>query len=320
MINIGIIGIGGVGGHLAAVLSKYYENSEAVRIHLYARGATAEVLKRNGITLVSDEKEQQIKATPRGVYSNGEESPILDYLFVCVKSYSIDSIINQIKDITDTKTVIIPLMNGVDGREKLINNLPDRCIADGCVYIISKILSPAVIEIKSSNDKTIYYIGGHSDEQNRAIQSLGHLLKAAYTNIHVKEKIDESIWQKFIRISTSSTLQSYHRVTNGEIAVSESLRNDLITLIEEFMAVANALGHAMSEDTLQRNLKYLTVVPKDMTTSMQRDFEDKRVTELETITGYIVHRGKEIGVTTPLYSTMYNALKKRENSFFSLKL
>ncbi len=312
MINIGIIGVGGVGGYLAARLASYYEGSSEVAIHLFARGETAEVLKRDGITLTTETKSRADVKGKAYVYSSGEKSPIMDYLFVCVKSYSIGSIISEIERCTDTNSVIVPFMNGVDGREELINKLPHTTVIDGCVYIISKIISPAVIEVADYSNKTLYYFGGYNDKDNARAKELESLAKPACECVMAVDNISERVWSKFLRISTASTLHSYHRVTNGEIAASSELRGELETLICEFLAVAERVGHRLPGNILSKNLEFLEIVPANMTTSMQRDFEEGRATELETITGYIVKKGLEYGVPTPLFSMMYNSLLERE--------
>jgi len=66
-----------------------------------------------------------------------------------------------------------------------------------------------------------------------------------------------------------------------------------------------------TEDIISSSLETLSRFPYDATTSMQRDFESGRKTELDTFTGYIVKSGKELGVETPLYQEVYNELLKR---------
>ena len=52
-IKIAIIGIGGVGGYLGAMLARRYSPESPVKLYFIARGAHGDILKRNGITLQS---------------------------------------------------------------------------------------------------------------------------------------------------------------------------------------------------------------------------------------------------------------------------
>ncbi len=314
MINIGIIGIGGVGGYLAAKLAVHFEESESVSIHLFARGEAARVMKRDGIKLVSTKEGREDVGRPRAVYSSGENAPVMDYLFVCVKSYSVGSIIDDILRSTNENSVIIPFLNGVDGREELICKLPNRMVLDACVYIISKILSPGVIEISETSDRTKYFFGGYAVEEKKRAMELEQILKPAIDNLIYRDNIDQIVWGKFVRISTASTLQSYRNATNGDIKSNSEIRKELEGLIAEFMSVAEGLGHILPEDTLERNLGHVNAIGDSMTTSMQRDFQEHKSTELETITGYIVRAGEQLGIPTPLYKMMYDNLLLRSSS------
>ena len=310
MINIGIIGIGGVGGYLGAKLSSCYESNDSIRISLFTRGDSALVIKKNGLTLKSVGLDTTIITRPYAVYEPHEKAPKMDYLFVCVKSYSIESIVERIKDVADSNTVIIPFQNGVDGRLKIIEALPDYTVIDGCVYVISHIESPGVIVENGIPDKIRYLYGGTKAE-NEKLKELDTILFTASNQINLVDGISDIVWAKFSRISTLSTIQTYHNITSGQIGENAIYKEEYIGLVNEFYAVTKALGYRLDDDIVNINLVYADSSPYGMTTSMQRDFTEGKISELEGQTGYIVAKGKELGIEAPLYEMMYNALKSR---------
>lgn len=310
MINIGIIGIGGVGGYLGAHLSSYYGSNDSVRISLFARGESALAIKKNGLSLKSIGLNNNIIARPYAVYEPHEKAPKMDYLFVCVKSYSVESIIERIKDVSDNHTVIIPFQNGVDGRLKIIEALPDRNVIDGCVYVISYIESPGVIVENGIPDK-IRYFYGNTKADNKKLKELDTLLTAVSNQIILVDDISDIVWAKFSRISTLSTIQTYHNITSGQITENPIYKEEYSGLINEFAAVAKHLGYRLDDDILNINLAYVDVVPYGMTTSMQRDFTEGKLSELEGQTGYIVAEAKKAEISVPLYKMMYNSLKSK---------
>ncbi len=307
MKNIGIIGIGGVGGYLATKLSSYYELNENVRVHLYARGETAKALKTNGLILKSTLSED-ICTKPYAVYEPTEESPIMDYLFVCVKSYSNDSIVELISRISNEKTIIVPFQNGVDGREKLVKAFPKHNIMDGCVYILSKIESPGVIINTSPAGVIKYFYGGYTSAENEQLKELNSILTSAFDEIFLVDNILEIVWSKFLRISTSASLQTYHNAFSGELLANAEFKEEFITLINEFTSVAQAMGHKFPSDIIEINLAYAEKIPYNATASMQRDFYEGKVAEIDGITGYIVYKANELGIDVPLYSKIYSTL------------
>ena len=108
--KIAVIGIGGVGGYIAAMLAKAYPH-----VTMVARGARRESIRKNGLVLHSDYK-GEIVARPEQVVP-AREMGQQDYIFICVKNYSLEDVCESIRDMVTEDTVIIPVMNGVDPGE-----------------------------------------------------------------------------------------------------------------------------------------------------------------------------------------------------------
>ncbi|MFI3322321.1 MAG: 2-dehydropantoate 2-reductase [Rikenellaceae bacterium] len=308
MVNIGIIGVGGVGGYLGSHLTSYYEGSSDVRISLFARGTTARVLNRDGLTLKTNTK--TTISRPFAIYQPEDEpQDKMDYVFVCVKSYSIVSVIELIRKIANSNATIIPFQNGVDGHAMLKELLPELNVINGCVYVMSRIESPAVIVESGIPKKTRFYYGSDSGEMDN-LRHLESILKPSFDHIHLVDDIAIKVWTKFSRISTLSTIQTYYGITCGEIVANQTIMNQYIDLLKEFIAVALSEGYKLADDLLQESLDYVKITPFGMTTSMQRDFSEGKKSELEGQTGYIVRIAEKNGIAAPLYSMMYMELLK----------
>lgn len=83
--KIAVVGIGGVGGYLAAMLGRVCPH-----LTLVARGARKDHILKNGLTLHSDYK-GEIHVMPENVVT-AEELKEQDYIFVCVKNYSLEQV------------------------------------------------------------------------------------------------------------------------------------------------------------------------------------------------------------------------------------
>ena len=119
------------------------------------------------------------------------------------------------------------------------------------------------------------------------------------------------MWDKFAFISTVATATSYTDETYGSVLNDARNRADFTALLDEFQAVAQARGIALSEDIASRVVAQMERIPTDTTTSMQRDFRAGRSTEVESLTGYVVREGRRLGVPTPVYDLMYRGLLER---------
>ena len=87
--RIAIVGIGGVGGYLGAMLAHAYPH-----VTLAARGKRLEHIKEHGLTLHSVYS-GEITAFPEHVTTADAIGP-QDYIFVCVKNYSLEDVCRQI--------------------------------------------------------------------------------------------------------------------------------------------------------------------------------------------------------------------------------
>ena len=110
--RVAVFGIGGVGGYVAGMLAKAYPH-----VTMVARGARAESIRENGLVLHSDYKGEIIARPERvvTVRDMGQQ----DYIFICVKNYSLAEVCESIRDMVTDDTVIIPVMNGVDPGENI---------------------------------------------------------------------------------------------------------------------------------------------------------------------------------------------------------
>ncbi len=303
--NIGIIGIGGVGGYLGGILAKYYANSDT-KIFFYCRGEHAAIIKDKGLTLQTQGEEYITR--PFGVIEPNEESPKMDYLFIATKNYSILTLEPTIKGAIDDDTIIIPLMNGVDGSDMVKELFKDNRVWSGCVFIMSRIESAGII-VESGLNNNIFYFVGSSTATELEMDMLRDIITPASKHFIVDQNIDKRVWEKFAYISTLSTIATYYNANNGEIFNNAGRVKEFVSLNEEFLSIAMALNKDVRDDIAEYNLERALATPSTMTTSMQRDYYNGGSSEIDSLSGYIVRKGEELNITTPLYSKMYNKLR-----------
>ena len=72
-------------------------------------------------------------------------------------------------------------------------------------------------------------------------------------------------------------------------------------LIREIVELSHAMGIQFQEDLVERNLKILSDLPPETTTSMQRDVLALRQSEMDGLVFEVVRMGKKYGVSMPQY-------------------
>ena len=77
-------------------------------------------------------------------------------------------------------------------------------------------------------------------------------------------------------------------------------------------AIARACGIAVAEDLVARSLAYLDALAPTATTSMQRDLEAGRPSELDDWNGALVRMAAAAGIEAPVHRGIVDALRPLE--------
>lgn len=301
-----IAGIGGVGGYFGGMLAKHYYGHKNVEVNFIARGEHLKKIQTEGLKIIKGNDELFCK--PTLATNNPSEIGIADFIIICTKSYDLETIIQQLQPCINNNTIILPLLNGVDSKEKIKKILPHNLILDGCVYIVSRLKQSGIIE-NSGNIQTLYF--GLDNYKNEKMLLLEKLFKEANIEATLSEDISKIIWEKFIFISPTATATSYFNQCIGDILCNKGYLEILSYLIEEVKQVAKAKQILLAEDVTEKTLNKLKSLPYETTSSMHSDFKSKKPgTELESLTGFVIAEGRKHLIDTPTYLKAYEALKK----------
>jgi 2-dehydropantoate 2-reductase len=306
MIDILIVGIGGIGGFFGGKLSKYSENEDDVNIHFMARGITKDTIRQSGIQVKSDQ--ENFNSVPSSVNDKVDKLGVMDYIILCTKSYDLESTIHSLLSCIGHRTVIVPLLNGVDSRQRINRIFPNNLVTDGCANIIARRTAPGQVEVYSLFKTLHFGSQGVSDER---LDNLQELFIKADIDATLTDNIWKAIWIKFIFISSAATVTSYFDKSFGEIRNHTDLWNYYGLLLDEIHALAQAKGIALPHDVKEKAMDMFRSAPADATTSMHTDFRSNTgKTELESLCGYVVREANAHGIPTTTYSKMYKYLSR----------
>jgi len=302
-----IAGIGGVGGYFGGLLAKEFYKSNEIEINFLARGKNLEIIKNQGLTVVKGNDSFTTK--PNLITDDPDKLGKADFVILSVKSYDLEEMLFHLKNCITDKTVFLPLLNGVDSREKIQKIFPENLILDGCVYIISRLSEPGKVE-NSGNIEKLYF--GCENIENERVEMLGNVFLKSNIDAVLSKDIETIVWEKFIFISAVATSTSFFDKTVGQIFENEELENQLKSLIEEASKLAGAKKIMLSDDIEETTLKKLKTLPFSATSSMHTDFINKKLkTELESLTGYVISESEKLELEAPTFKKMYQSLINR---------
>ena len=304
--TITISGLGGVGGYYGAMLLlAAAQEGQGRQIHFVARGAHRAAIAECGLHVHTPERDFTVH--PDALAEDPRELPVTDLLILATKSYDLAANVEQLRPIIGPETIVLPLLNGANISDQLRELLPGIEVWDGCVYISAR--KPVAGEILLEAERERFVFGNAQPERSAEEAELLELLESVGVQATNPEDISELIRKKFLMISATATGTSYYDMTVGE-ALSQH-PEEMRGLIEELCQLFTALGHDLGEDAVERTLERQTFMIPSSTSSMHVDFMHGRSTELENLTGYVVHTARALGLELPLYERMYGALRER---------
>ncbi|MCH2224030.1 MAG: 2-dehydropantoate 2-reductase [Crocinitomicaceae bacterium] len=308
-----IVGIGGVGGYFGGLLAKKYQQNDDIEICFLSRSENLRKIKSEGIRVFDDENE--FIARPDLVSDNIKDFGLVDYALICTKTYNLTEVAQQIAPCISDTTVLIPLQNGVDSRGVLLNFFPRNLITHGCVYLVSRLESPGLIQKKGQVGSLFFGLNNVHDVRLGKLQEI--LVKAGVKS-ELSLDINKVIWEKFIFLSSIATSTTYFDSNVHEILESSEKLEFLKSLIKEVIELAQSKEIQIGNKQIDRVLGVLSTLPLDATTSMHSDFrsQNKR-TELESLTGFVVKEGRLDNVSIQTFEMMYNGIKKMSNTVYS---
>lgn len=304
MLNICISGLGAVGGYYGAMLCKWAQESGEANIYFIARGENLKVINEQGLHIITPTREFTVHPTAASDHPN--ELPVMDMIILTTKSYDLKDNIKQLQPLLKDSTILLPLQNGADIAEQVKELLPDNEVWMGCTYISSRRNEPGIITLEA--DRELLYMGKDGFHKTHKEQIYNKIFEKAGINVFNPEDVSMYIRKKYMMISATATATSYYNTTVGEVISQHP--TEMHKLLEEVYDLFVRMGLKMPSDSIESAYRKQTLMPAHSTSSMHTDFQNGNKTELENLTGYVVHTAKEIGIKVPVYEMMYEKLKQ----------
>lgn len=298
-----IIGAGGTGGCIGAYMTQAGKD-----VTLIARGVHLKAMQENGLRMETTSKGnyvvENIKATDMEHYN---EKP--DVIFVCVKGYSLKETIPFIRKVAKPETVVIPVLNiyGTGGRMQ--KELPNLLVTDGCIYIVGLIKEPGCLLQSGSLFKVVFGVR-KATEYRPMLAQVKKDLEDADIECVLSDNIRKDAMRKFSYISPAAACGQYYRAASDAMQKPGEIRETFKTLIGEIMAISDAMGITFEEDMIKTNLAIMDTLAPGVKTSMQRDVEAGKNSELDGLVYSVVRLGEEYGVSVPMYRKISEKLQQ----------
>jgi 2-dehydropantoate 2-reductase len=298
--RIAIMGTGGMGGFYGGLLA-----AQGRDVTFIARGPHLEAIRKNGLSLTGPDTDILIK--PAQATDDPAEIGPVDVVLFCVKLYSAETAAELIRPLMGPDTMVISLMNGVDGPDRIAAVLGKKHAVGGAAFASAKIEGPGEISFRKGPDRLV--LGELDGTVSPRALAFKQACEGCRFTTEISEDILATLWGKFVMLSTNAAMTALARQPVGVVYSDPDIRPVAVALMEEAVAVAKAKGIDLPHDIVPKSLKIVQSFAPDMYASTYHDLAAGRPLEIGSFSGLITRLGQELGVPTPHHSTVYACLK-----------
>jgi len=235
-----------------------------------------------------------------------------DVVVVCVKSYQLADTLKSINAKLHPDAAIICSHNGVVSKQCLIQAVgKNRNILLMLTTHGSKKTADNEITHTGAGRTDIGLLSGSLDEHK--VQSFKALAEVLLPNALWQQDIEKLQWLKLAVNAVINPLTAIHNIDNGQV-LNEQYQTIKENVLKELVQVAKQNGIQFSIDELKMTVDEVATKTASNCSSMRTDVLNQRATEIDTINGFIVEQGNQLGIETTENQKLWQAVKDMETS------
>ena len=299
-----VVGAGVIGSLYAAHLSRVADVWVLTRRAEHARALEAEGLEVSGRASFTG----KVHAT-----DDASQLPDVDVAIVATKATGLDAAAQALEGhIPDA--MVVTVQNGL-GAEQVVRQHGRWPLVSGVTFMSGTRHDDTHVEYILDTET---WLGPYNGIPYERVQELAELIERSGLKARAFPDLKPAQWSKLIFNATVNSVAALTGLPHDAHFAAEEQPTDLghlvHALVDEGKAVAAAAGIELHEDPWEMNV-HATRRGSAHYPSMLEDVEAHRPTEIELITGSLVHEAERLSVPVPLHLTLYRLIKAKEDSY-----
>ncbi len=295
--RICVYGAGSLGSAFGGMLAEQHE------VVLIGRAANVEAIRKSGLELRGVVRKKVDAEAYQSI--DGLDPP--DLMLITTKSYNTRAVAEVCRHWVNANTKVLTLQNGLGNIETLREWFGQSAFG-GTTTMGASLASPGIVQIAGIG-RTI--IGADIDKESAAY--ISSVFRKAGIPSSVTMEMNGEIWAKAIVNASINPLTAVLRVANGALLESRTTSRLMSEICLECESVASAAGIVLPETSVYRRARAVAQETAHNRSSMLRDVELGRKTEISSINGHICQIGAGVGVATPLNRALVAMVESLES-------
>jgi 2-dehydropantoate 2-reductase len=291
---IGVMGAGAVGCYYGAMLAL-----AGHEVRLIARPQHVAAIMRDGLVL--ERRGEVVRVAVQAAADPAALAGAALILF-CVKSNDTQSAGAAMAPYLAADAQILSLQNGVDNAARLAVQL-GRNVEPAVVYVATEMAGPGHVKHHGRGELVMGPGDGHV--------ALAALLNAAEIPTVISDHVIGALWAKLILNCAYNALSAIARQPYGKLVAAPGVNEVIGDVVRECLAVAAGLGVVIPGDIWQAVRQIAETMPTQFSSTAQ-DLARGKASEIDYLNGYVVRRGEEVGVATPVNRVLHTLVRLLE--------
>jgi 2-dehydropantoate 2-reductase len=303
--RVAVVGAGAVGGYFGGMLAH-----AGAPVTLIGRAAHVDVWNRDGLLIdgVNFKQRITVAASTDLAAAHGAELVLFS-----VKSPDTEETARALAGVLSRDAIVVSLQNGVDNVDRMRTSAGLDPLG-AVVYVASSMPAAGVIKHDWRGDLVIGDLPRRlGPSRDQTIDRVAAHFEAAGVPCRISSNIEADLWTKLIVNAALNPISAAVHATYGEVAAVPESREIVRHAVEECVAVAKAAGVTLPDVDYVEMVQSFAGRVGAVYSSTDQDLRRGKRTEIDALNGFIVRRGAELRVSTPVNQALTGLIKLRES-------
>ncbi len=303
--RVAVVGAGAVGCYFGGMLAR-----AGAPVTLVGRASHVEAINRDGLFIDSIHFQERVSVTASTEIGAARDARLV--LF-SVKTVDLESTAKLLAPFLSPNTIVVSLQNGVDNAER-IDFAAGIEVIPAVVYIAAAMTGPGRLKHTGRGDLIVGDVFSNRPARRAEVEEVAATFARAGVPCRISENITVELWEKLIMNCAYNAISALTRKKYGPIVEDTGTTEVMKRVVIEAVAVAGAAEVPLSlSGVTEAALKLGKAMPEALSSTAQ-DIARGKPTEIDSLNGFLVRKGAELGVPTPVNQTLYSLVKLLEQA------
>jgi 2-dehydropantoate 2-reductase len=292
-----VVGAGAVGSYFGAMLARAGHH-----VTLIGRLAHVEAIEKRGLNLDMGGRVELVRMA-----ANTELAAVhdADLVLFCVKSTDTDAVARDLAPHLAPNAIVMSLQNGVENAPTIAKYVRQPVIA-ASVYVATALPEAGTVKHFGRGD---LIIGALQPGAEATLHAIVEFFDSAHVPVSISSNVMVELWSKLMVNCAYNAISALAQTSYGQLSALAEIRSIQHQVVREVVALAKAEGVPMHLDAALQSMERIAVAMPGQLSSTAQDVARRKPSEIDHLNGFVVRRGRELGIATPVNETLHALVK-----------